>query len=208
MYRLLILFFLINVAVFEARSQVQPATAKPDSLVVDTIKSQRADTTKPKYINLGKIAGRRAAISSAIVPGLGQIRNGVTLYRMAKVAAIYTGATLLTLSYFDNDKNYKIFLNELTARREGTADPNSVYASYPETGLLAAKDTFRRNREVVIFSLAGLYLLNIVEAYVDARLKYFDVGDVAFKVSPGLMNNNGMYGFNSLAPGLKITLSL
>lgn len=210
MYKGLFFLSLLCLVVFTANAQVERSFPLADSTRADTLAVQRVDTLKTKYVNQGKIAGRRAALSSAMVPGLGQIRNGVTVYRVAKVAGIYTGATLLALSYMDNNKNYHIFLDELQYRSEhdGASPPGSRYSSYPPDGLIAAKDTFRRNREVVIFSLFGLYLLNIVEAYVDARLKYFDVGDVAFKMSPGIINGGNMYGINSLAPGLKITLSL
>ena len=189
---------------------VRPSTVRPDSLQLDTLKSARTDTLKPKYINMGKIQGRRAAISSAIVPGLGQIRNGVTFYRLLKVAGIYTGGTLLTLSFIDNNKKYKDFLGEINYRaaHNDQPSPGSIYAAVPASGLIAAKDNARRNREVVVFSLAGLYLLNIVEAYIDARLKYFDVGEVTFKVKPSLLNTGNMYGFSPVTPGLKITIAL
>jgi len=165
------------------------------------------DTGKTKYVNPGKIAGRKAVISSLIVPGMGQIRNGVTVYRLAKVAGIYTGATLLTISLIDNSKMYKVFLKEVQYRNSH-GDTAASYPNYPTSGLILAKDNARRNREVVIFSLVGLYLLNAVEAYIDARLKYFDVGDVAsLKMSPVLMNTNTMYGFNPVTPGVKLSLT-
>ena len=211
MYRLTLIFLLLSAFVATAQVKPIPTTIRPDTAAkLDTLKSGGTDTLKPKYINMGKIQGRRAALSSAVVPGLGQIRNGVTFYRLLKVAGIYTGGTLLTLSYIDNSNQYKDFLKELSDRaaNNGQPDPNSKYAAYPNPGLIAAKDNARRNREVVIFSMAGLYLLNIVEAYIDARLKYFDVGEVTFRVKPSLLNTGTMYGFSPVSPGLKITLTL
>lgn len=171
--------------------------------------AQRPENPKPKYINQGKIAGRRAIFSSLMVPGLGQLRNGITVYRLAKVGAIYVGATMLTLSYIDNNKNYHFFLKELIYVREHDGDhpEGSLYVNVDEQGLISAKDLFRRNREVVIFSLVGLYLLNAVEAYVDARLKYFNVDDVAIKFTPDLISTNTMYGFNNVTPGIKLTVT-
>jgi hypothetical protein len=209
MYRLLLLLLLVSAGFAHAQVKPVPATVLPDTNRLDTLKSTGTDTLKPKYVNMGKIQGRRAAISSAIVPGLGQIRNGVTFYRLLKVAGIYTGATFLTLSLIDNNKKYKEFLEEIKFRDENNGKPNLVeYAQSPRSGLVSAKDNARRNREVVIFSLGGLYLLNIVEAYIDARLKYFDVGEVTFKVSPSLLNSGTMYGMSPVAPGFKITMAL
>jgi hypothetical protein len=210
MFRLTLVLLLFSIVIAKAQIKPRPATIRPDSNRLDTLRSSRTDTLKPKYINLGKIQGRRAALSSAVVPGLGQIRNGVTFYRLLKVAGIYTGGTLLTLSYIDNSKKYKDFLAEIDYRtlNDGKSPKGSLYSEYPVSGLISAKDNARRNREVVIFSMAGLYLLNIVEAYIDARLKYFDVGEVTFKVSPSLLNTGTMYGFSPVSPGLKITLAL
>ncbi|MHA4896889.1 DUF5683 domain-containing protein [Pedobacter sp. PWIIR3] len=210
MHKSLLFCFLLFLLAGVVSAQVKTPSNVRDTSIADTSRTKKTDTLKAKYINPGKIAGRRAAFRSAIVPGLGQIGNGVTVYRLAKVAGIYTGATLLTLSYIDNNKAYQAYKQELIDRNDnkGVVNPLSPYARIPTEGLTSAKDNARRNREVVIFSLAGLYLLNIVEAYVDARLKYFDVGDVAFKVTPGIINGGSMYGNNSIAPGLKITLSL
>ncbi|RZK81310.1 MAG: hypothetical protein EOO92_05020 [Pedobacter sp.] len=217
MVRQLILTALVLCAVLTINAQVQPPVSPPaDTLTRDTAKikapvatSKRVDTLKPKYVNPGKIAGRRAALRSAMVPGLGQIGNGVTVYRLAKVAGIYVGATLLTLSYIDNNKNFHRFTDEIAARGKNDDKPvDPGLTRYPTSGLITGKGTFQRNREVIVFSFVGLYLLNITEAYIDARLKYWDVGEVAFKVSPGLINTGTMYGFNSMTPGLKITIAL
>ncbi len=195
-------------AVFTANGQ-DPITLKKDSAAQ---KAAKIDTLKPVYVNPGKIAGRRAAIRSAILPGMGQIGNGVTVYRIAKVAAIYTGATLLTLSYMDNNKEYHRYLKELQDRDKngGNPLPESDLAKYPTDRLIVAKDTFARNKWVIIFSYGALYAVNIIEAYVDARLKYFDVGDdLSLKFSPSLnAGSNTMYGYNAVAPGLKLTLRL
>ena len=211
---------------------VTPLKKDSTAAVAAPVKS-KTDTLKPKYINPGKIAGRQAMLRSAMLPGLGQIRSGLNLYRGLKVAGIYTGATLLTLSYIDNNNSYHIFLTELQTRAKITAynqavaanggtpppglvkpdvtpDPN--YASVSDANLVTAKDTYRRNKDVILFSFVGLYLLNIVDAYVDARLKYFDVGDVSVKLAPTMMNNSTMYGSNSInglnlpVPGIKLAV--
>ncbi|CAM4401492.1 hypothetical protein SAMN06265348_11656 [Pedobacter westerhofensis] len=171
---------------------------------------QRADTAK--YVNLGKIAARKAAIRSAMIPGWGQIGNGLTVYRGIKVSAIYVGGTLLAMSYIQNNNNYHKFLKEIQYREAngGQSQPGSSLAQYQNTdGLITAKDVYRRNREVVMFSFVALYAVNIIEAYVDARLKYFDVGDnMAIHITPTMINSNVKYGFNSFAPALKIGFRL
>lgn len=216
MYKILLLSVCLFFTFAIAKAQ-EKLTMKKDStnLKQDSanLRSPQVVTTKDSikpYVNKGKIAGRRAMIRSAMLPGLGQIRNGFNLYRGLKVAGIYTGAALLTISYIDNSKQYDIFIKELEYRtqNDGVSPPGSPYANSPTDRLISAKDIYRRNKQVIIFSYAGLYLFNIIEAYIDARLANFDVGDVTrLKIRPDLINSNQMYGYNSFAPGMKIAIT-
>jgi hypothetical protein len=197
---------------------------------IDTTKN-RVDTIKPApYVNKGKIAGRKAFHRSLIFPGLGQVYNyglvvndvksgltkgnkfGQKLYIIGKIGAIYAGGTLLVMSYMDNNKNYKLFLDELQYRKlhNNTPDPENGLAQYTNTdALVVAKNIYKRNREVVLISLVGLYGLNALDAYITARLKYFNVDDdLSFKISPSLINSNTMYGYNPAVPALKLTIKL
>ena len=178
----------------------------------DSLKRDPKKTDTVKYVNLGKIAGRKAVFRSMLIPGWGQFGNGLNVYRGLKIAAIYGGGAALVISYMSNNKNYHLYLHEVQVR-ELTGQPplGSPLAKYTDlAGLIAAKEVYRRNREVVIFSLIGVYAVNIIDAYVDARLKYFDVGDnLAFKVSPSVISPNTMlYGYNSSSyvPAVKIAL--
>lgn len=185
-----------------------PITIKTDSTGA---KVARVDTLSSNYVNVGKVAARRAIIRSAIIPGWGQFGNGLNLYRGVKIAAIYTGATMLALSYIDNNNNYKIFLKELSDRQAngGKAVIGSPYYDNQTAGLTTAKDTFRRNREVVVFSMIGLYGIQVVEAYVDARLKYFDVGDdLAISIKPSIINSGTLFGYQSYVPAVKVSFKL
>ena len=95
----------LSVVVFLFFATLVVKAQEPIELKKDSTKAKVDTLKRPAYINPGKVAGRRAAIRSAILPGMGQIGNGVTVYRIAKVAAIYTGGTLLALSYMDKTKN-------------------------------------------------------------------------------------------------------
>jgi hypothetical protein len=206
MSKTLLLSVFLCCAAMLARAQ-EDFTVKGDSLKRTPAK---ADTAK--YVNLGKIAARKAALRSAMIPGWGQVGNGLTIYRGIKVTAIYAGGTLLAMSYMQNNRNYKRFLKEIQYRKanQNQPEPGGGFQQYTNTdGLITAKDVYRRNREVVLFSFVALYAVNIIEAYVDARLKYFDVGDdMAIKISPSMINSNVKYGFNSFAPALKIGFRL
>jgi len=205
MSKILFLSVFLCFAAFTVKGQ-EDFSIKGDSLK----RAPKPDTAK--YVNLGKVAARKAIFRSMIIPGWGQVGNGLNVYRGLKVAGIYTGGTLLVMSYFQNTNNYKLYLRELQYRTENNDLPtpgNNPLARVQTSALITAKDVYRRNREVVIFSLIGVYAINVIDAYVDARLKYFDIGnDLAFKISPSLINSNSMYGYNSFAPALKIAFRL
>lgn len=121
------------------------------------------------------------------------------------------GGYLLVSSYIDNNNKYKQFLAELQYRRLNNEqpDPNGGLTEYTNSAnLIVAKNIYKNNREVVLISVVGLYLLNVVDAYVTARLKYHTVeNDLSYKLSPTLIRSDQMYGFQP-APGLKLTLKL
>ena len=207
------------------KAQIPITTTRPDT-------TAKLDTLAPaKYVNQGKIAGKKAVYRSLIFPGLGQVYNyglvvddvkagrtqgkrvGQKIYIIGKIAAIYGGGTMLVMSYIDNNNNYKRFLRELQYRRA-----NNTNDAMPDNGLeryetieslTTGKNIYKRNREVVLISLVGLYGLNVLDAYVTARLKYFNVDEtLSFKISPTTINSNPMFGSNNIAPALKLTLRL
>ncbi|MFC3562278.1 DUF5683 domain-containing protein [Pedobacter jamesrossensis] len=231
----LILFSLFTFCIVNLVSaQVKDTLLKP----VDTIKTapirvvridsskKKVDTLKQKYVNPGKVAGRKAIFKSLIIPGWGQLYNNQLLvdelnakgektghfwqktYTLGKIGLIYTGFTLLTLSYIDSDKNYKIFLKEAQFRAQNPGKKeNLALERYGDTNVLDAQAIYKRNRQIVIFSYFAVYAVNVVDAYVAARLHYFNIDDtISFKITPTLINNpNTMYGFNG-SPALKLSL--
>ena len=211
--------------VFTAVNAQSDVTPKSD------LNTANADTLGgKKYVNKGKIAGQKAIYRSLIFPGLGQVYNyGLVVddvksgnvqgkkvlqkaYIVGKIGLIYAGGTLLVMSYMDNDKNYKLFLRELQYRKlnNNQPDTNNGLSQYPNTdALIIAKSIYKRNREVVLISLLGLYGLNVLDAYVTARLKYFNVDDtLSLKLSPTTINTDTMFGYQTVTPGLKLTLKL
>lgn len=223
-------FFFVNLA----SAQVKDTVLKPvDSIKTKPIKAVKMDTTKKntdtlkaKYQNPGKIAGRRAIFKSLIVPGWGQLYNNQLLrnklnargettghfwqktYTLSKIGLIYGGFTLLTISYIDSRNNYKIFLKEATYRRLNPGmKENLNLARYGDTNVTDNLAIFKRNSQIVIFSYFAVYAVQVIDAYVAARLNYFNIDDsVALKITPSLISNpNSMYGFNAM-PALKVAL--
>ena len=65
------------------------------------------------------------------------------------------------------------------------------------------KDTYRRYRDLSIFAFIGVYLLSVVDAYVDAELSNFDITpDLSMRVEPAVINNQ-MTGSSNKSVGVQ-----
>jgi len=117
---------------------------------------------------------KKAAILSAIIPGAGQIYTK----RYWKIPIIYGG--LITSAYYINDNNekYKMYKDAALVSIDNNNSNQIVNGTtYSYSDLKTLKDHYRRNRELSYFSFVGVYILNIVDASVNAHLFSFDVSD-------------------------------
>ena len=125
-------------------------------------------------------SARKASIMSAIVPGLGQAYN----HKYWKIPIIY--AALGGIGYWgiNNHKDYKNFSNNLAAIYDD--DSTTVNTSgYPAKNLLILKTDSKKFRDIAIMLGALAYILNIIDANVDAHLKTFDVSDdLSLQIKP------------------------
>ena len=89
-------------------------------------------------------------------------------------------------------------------------DPNGSLAGYKDTqNLYTGKAVYKNNREIVLIFLGVTYGINVLDAYITARLKYLNVDEkLGFDVRPTFINSNTMFGYNSFTPALKLTLKL
>jgi hypothetical protein len=126
----------------------------------------------------------RATIYSALLPGAGQIYN-----RKYWKAPIAWGG-LGTCVYFihRNNTEFKRYKTAYLAQVDG--DPATVDEFNgrfsPETVRNVA-DQYQRWRDLSYICLAGVYILNVVDAAVDGYFVHFDVGDdLSLDLGPSL----------------------
>ena len=61
------------------------------------------------------------------------------------------------------------------------------------------KDLYRRQRDLSIFCFIGVYLLSVIDAYVDAELSDFDISkDIGLKVEPAVFNDGNSKNLNAV----------
>jgi hypothetical protein len=117
-------------------------------------------------------APRRASILSAVLPGAGQVYNR----KYWKVPLIYGALGGLGYMFYVNNDNYNYYRRNLAALSDKDESTENV-TPYDSNGLIELKQTYRRYRDFAGFGIILVYLINIVDANVDAHLKTFDVSD-------------------------------
>jgi hypothetical protein len=128
---------------------------------------------------------RTAVICSALLPGLGQIYNG----KYWKVPLVYGAGGAAVYAFQYNQSKYQKYRE---AYAEG--DENKIYIidGYKRTyaQLPMGRDYYRRYRDISVLCIAGVYLLNIIDAMVDAYFTEFDVSDdLTLHIQPAVVDN-------------------
>lgn len=169
-------------------------------------KSEKKDINK-SFLLKEPHSAHKATIYSLVLPGLGQAYNR----KYWKIPVIYAGFGAMIYFIADNRSEYKKFsaaydyIEEYgnTTSDDGTTtppddgttlpdedipEPPNEYAElYSSTQLKSARDLYRRNLDFS-YILTGLwYLLNVVDASVDAHLFEFEVNDnLTLRVEPDI----------------------
>ena len=144
---------------------------------------------------------KKAALRSAIVPGLGQIYNK----KYWKLPIIYGALGTCTGIFFYNLGNYKdtrfAYLVKYNMRVNGTdsalfSQIKSKLKPLDEESLRYYRNQFRRDIDYSALFFILLWGLNVVDATVDAHLKSFDVSpELSLQFKPGyseLARTNGL----------------
>lgn len=151
----LLIFVLGNTSVF---SQV-----KTDAVLVakDTLKSNDIDPLTPA----------KAAFYSAILPGLGQAYNK----KYWKIPLVYGAIGTSLYFYSDSNKKYNQYRDAYKRRLEGYTDDQFSYLD--KNRLIAGQKFYQRNRDLSALFVVAFYVLNIIDANVDAALIQFNVNE-------------------------------
>lgn len=175
----LLFFVLGSNTVFSQQKTDAPLIAK------DTLKSVDIDPLTPA----------KAAFYSAILPGLGQAYNK----KYWKIPLVYGAIGTSLYYYIDSNTKYHQYRDAYKRRLEGFTDDEFDYLD--ETRLISAQKFYQRNRDLSALFVVGFYVLNIIDANVDAALIQFNVNenlswrpdvymnDVTLKANVGLTFN-------------------
>lgn len=136
-------------------------------------------------------AVNKATTLSTICPGAGQIYNK-SYWRVPLVI----GGFATTIYCIDwNNRGYQRFKKAYRLRADYDTNPqlypngsaDEFGGRYASSFLKNLRNSYRRNRDLCIILTAGIYLLQIVDAHVDAHLRDYDISDdLSVDVTPVL----------------------
>lgn len=155
----------------------------------------------------------RAVWMSALCPGLGQVYNR-RYWKIPIVIGGYLGLgyatswnnnmlTDYTRAYrdlMDNDPNTRSYMNFFPPNtQESDLDKNWL-----KNVMQSRKNFYRRNRDLCIIAMVGVYFVAMVDAYVDASLSHFDISpDLSMDWAPTLIPDS-----RDKLPGIGLTCAL
>lgn len=235
-----LLLCILQVAGIDLYAQVVEIPIVADSLIVDSIavvneeNMARLDSiTNPEITLLSAdsvVAApevpkqvwipnpTKATWLAVVFPGAGQIYNR----KYWKLPIVYGGFAGCAYALSWNNKMFKDYSQAYVDIMDKNPSTNSYYDFIrgvtidEETDnrygpiLKRKKDYYRRYRDISVFAFIGVYLLSIIDAYVDAELSNFDITpDLSMRVEPTVINNqrSNYFGNKSSAVGLQCSFT-
>jgi hypothetical protein len=178
-------------------AQVQDTAKK---IPVDSLPKKAAPVNRPSKIDsvLKVHSPRKAAIRSAILPGLGQIYNK----KYWKLPIVYGALGTAGYVFFFNLKTYRELRDAFRIRYPEVRDTDAfnrlapIYQQLEINQVRNFRDQYRQNIDYSVLVFILLWGLNVADAAVDAHLKSFDVSpDLGFHLRFGhsqLAGTNGV----------------
>lgn len=147
---------------------------KTDSVLVDSLKADTNMTiVKPKDPIIKKFRMRKspttAVLLSAVLPGAGQFYNE----SYWKVPIIGGLVGYFGYEYFRNNNLYKDYRDDYAASQTEINPDGDI-------NLKTLREFYRDQRDDFVWYFLIVYVINMVDAYVDAHLFDFDVRDEKF----------------------------
>ena len=185
---LLCLTLLLSTSLLSVYSQNKKDKRDSSITTKSTDSSQKiAKTDTSKKV---KSIASKAALRSALLPGLGQVYNK----KYWKVPIVY-GALAIPVSLFSYNRTwYKKtrFAYSVRTLKDSANFPNIDPQLEPLStpSLKLYRNEFRKNMDFSVIGLLLLWGINIVDATVDGHMRTFDISDeITLGIKPTVSNN-------------------
>lgn len=172
----------------EAPVDTASLMAKSDSLQSTPVKEKKQWIPDPK----------KATWLALVIPGGGQIYNRkywklpivyggfvACAYALSWNNQMYSDYSQAYLDIMDDDPTTNSFMDFLPPNYNITGNESRFQTIFKNK-----KDFYRRYRDLSIFCFIGVYVLSVIDAYVDAELSNFDISkDLGLRVEPTIIEN-------------------
>lgn len=222
-YSFFFLFLFLASCMMAQEEEKEKSVLIPDSITIDTTALQnitediivrnrmRRDLTKFKPDPI------RATWLALVIPGAGQIYNRKywklpivyggflgCVYALTWNGQMLSDYSQAYLDITDTDPNTKSYEKMLPPRYsiEGKEERfKGIFKS--------KRDTFRRYRDLSLFAFGGVYLLSVIDAYVDAELSTFDISrDLSLQIQPTFIETERIdIHHRRTSPGIQCVLN-
>jgi hypothetical protein len=156
---------------------------------------------------------QRALWLALVIPGGGQIYNRKywklplvyggfvgCIYALRWNNQMYKDYSQAYLDIMDDDPKTQSYISMLPFNYDVTSNADRLKTLFKNK-----KNYFRRYRDMSTFCIMGVYLLSVVDAYVDAELSVFDIShDLSMKLEPTVINTGS--NLRRSAVGLQCSL--
>ncbi|MBK6962956.1 MAG: hypothetical protein IPH20_03220 [Bacteroidales bacterium] len=151
-------------------------------------------------------SAHKATIYSLVLPGLGQAYNK----KYWKIPIIYAGFGALAYSFkinYDETKKFTEAYRYVTNNDSFPID-NEYITRYPDPNdLLQGRAFYRRRVELTVIFSAAWYILNVLDAAVDAHFFDYDISDnLSLRLDPVFLMPTGKP--DRFANGIRLSLTL
>jgi len=163
-----IFIFLIANSLFAQKSDTLTVIEENGLIIKETV------IEKEPY---NPLSPAKAAFYSAVLPGLGQAYNK----KYWKIPIIYAGIGAGIYFYSTNNKDYNRFRDAYKRRLAGFTDDefwgDGDTPIISSDRLVDAQKSSQKDKDLSVVVAVAFYLLNIIDANVDAHLRQFNVSD-------------------------------
>lgn len=143
------------------------------------------DTVNTKKKAINPLSPSKAAFYSAVLPGLGQAYNK----KYWKIPIVYAALGTGIYFYIDNNNKYNRYRDAYKRRLAGFSDDEFIGVVTDTDALIDAQEFYQKNRDLSLLLTVVAYVLNIIDANVDAHLLQFNVNS-NLSMQPGINQND------------------
>ena len=206
--RRLWLLFVISVSflpLLKAQDTLQMAP-REDTLIL------KQDLPEPVYIEQSSQTAIKTRHHSpktatwlALIPGAGQAYNR----KYWKIPIVYAGFGTTIYFAVTNKNDYHLYRDaydyKMGTKTDVSQQAIDEAAKYTPDNLITLRDYYRRNMELSWIITAAWYVLQIIDANVDAHFFYYEINDdLTLQVEPQCVISNNFTYDNNVGVKLKL----